>query len=85
MSAFAVRYLHYLDDAPGMGLLDAFYCSLGTMATVRAGLESYLPRGYDTDTWHATAMLQEVVDIVFISGVVAFGIAKFAELQNRGR
>ncbi|MFQ6397723.1 hypothetical protein ACLMAJ_30295 [Nocardia sp. KC 131] len=82
VSAFAILYLAFVPDLESF---DAFYCSLGTMATVRASLESNFADKCDGRGWRVAAMVQEVVDIAFISGLVAYGIARFAELQNRRR
>jgi hypothetical protein len=70
--------LEYFVCVPPLGTFDALYCALGTLATVRASLEGYV----DPGSWRIIAMVQEGVDIIFMTGAVALGLAKVAALQN---
>jgi hypothetical protein len=71
--------LAYVAAVSSLGTFTALYCALGTLATVRASLEGYASQD---GWWRMIAMIQEGWDMVFISGIVAIGIAMIAQLLN---
>ena len=76
--------LEYLCAVSSLATFDGLYGALGTLATVRASLEGLVDQALDATVWRVIAMIQESVDMVYISIVVALAVTKIVELLNDG-